>query len=527
MEPSETQSHDLFQEAQALARVGVWEWIIGTDTLHWSDEQFRIYGQDGRGFQPSFQGYLAHIPESGREAVLAAIHATVDGRGDFAIEHEIVRPDGARLFVSEKGRMVHDEDGLPVRMFGVTQDITERKRNEAALEAKQSEREAQAAKVAAENASRAKSEFLAMMSHEIRTPMNGVIGMAQLLMGTPLSKPQTEMVETLKSSGEILLRLIDDILDYSKIEAGRMELEIQAFPLETAVREIAGPLRAQAEAKGLSLSVSFPAGPPLMAMGDPVRVRQVLLNLIGNAVRFTDQGGIIVETTVEGPMLRTEISDTGLGIAEESRHRLFAEFSQADASTARKFGGTGLGLAISRRLMDLMGGQLDFRSVPGHGSTFFLTLPMAPMPPPATRPQVQARKERQSHPEPIPPGLSVLLAEDNLINQKVGEKILASLGFRVDLAGNGAEAVNMAMRKRYDFILMDIHMPVMDGLTATREIRAWESSQGRERQKIIALTASVMQIDRDISSHAGMDDFLSKPILVDELTRMLAAHLRK
>jgi CheY-like chemotaxis protein len=224
-----------------------------------------------------------------------------------------------------------------------------------------------------------------------------------------------------------------------------------------------------------------------------------------------------------------------VGIAEASQHRLFAKFSQADASTTRKFGGTGLGLAISKRLMDLMGGQLDFRSVAGRGSTFFLTLPMAAAGSMAAaaggtrahHAEGGARKSRESSPEAFPPGLTVLLAEDNLINQKVGEKILTSLGFQVNLASNGAEAVSMAKRKSYDFILMDIHMPVMDGLTATREIRSWESAAGRKRQKIIALTASVMQNDRDISSHAGMDDFLSKPILVDELSRLLAAHARK
>ncbi len=663
--PGHTDNDKDLQEAQKLAHVGSWVWDIETNQVTWSREQYRLFGREEGMFQPTFEGFLLHVPEAGKPAVLAAIQATVDGKGDYSIEHEILRADGSSLFVSEKGQLVSDAQGRPVRMFGITQDITDRKRYEAALETKQRElevqaaflnsivenipvgvfikdirdafrvtlwnkaaeeifqvkkediigktahdlwpkeqadlylaadlsvaqenkrvdtpeepsqtkdrgtiflhtiklplsiaegakpeyllaisndvtkekrgtEELQAAKISAENANRAKSEFLAMMSHEIRTPMNGVIGMAQLLMETPLSKAQTEMVETLRYSGEILLHLIDDILDYSKIEAGRMELEMQPFDLENAVREIAGTMRPQADRKGLALTVSFPAGPALTAMGDPVRLRQVLLNLIGNAVKFTDAGSIFVEVSVEGPALRTEISDTGVGIPEESRHRIFDKFSQADASTTRKFGGTGLGLAISKRLMELMGGQLDFRSVSGRGSTFFLTLPMAPVggsPAPAPA-AAAARKSRESRPEPIPPGMHVLLAEDNIINQKVGEKILASLGLTVDLARNGMEAVAMAKRKAYDFILMDIHMPLMDGLTATREIRSWESNRqatdeskgAKSRMTIIALTASVMQNDRDISSHAGMDDFLSKPILIDALSRVLAAHARK
>ncbi|MDB5048481.1 MAG: domain S-box [Fibrobacteres bacterium] len=493
------------QEAQQLAHLGSWEWDIAADTVLWSEEQLRLFGEHGRGFKPTFDAFMSHVPESDRESVQTAIRNTLEGNGDYYIEHEIMRPDGTVRFVAEQGRLICAPDGKPERLIGTTLDITERKRYESALKAKQREleiqtaflktivenipaavfikdirddfrvtlwnksaeeifqvrrediigktahdlwpkeqadlylesdkrvaydgkpvdvreepsqtrdrgtillntvklpliipgssepeyllaisnditnekrvtAELQAAKEAAEGATRTKSEFLAMMSHEIRTPMNGVLGMADLLMHTPLSEEQAKMVETLKYSGEVLLSLIDDLLDYSKIEAGKMEVESQPFPLRDTIRESVDLLRAQSDQKGIDLTVVFPQDLPGLVMGDPGRTRQVLLNLISNAIKFTYAGNVVIEASVEGRCIRTEVRDTGIGISEETRPRIFRKFSQADASTARRFGGTGLGLAISKSLMDLMGGQLDFHSVVGQGSTFYLTLPMA------------------------------------------------------------------------------------------------------------------------------------------------------
>jgi PAS domain S-box-containing protein len=646
------------EDTQRLANIGSWVRDLATGESYWSDEQIRLFGEDPETCECTYENYLSHLSPADREATRAKLEDALAGKGEYCHEHEIRWRDGTVLFVQEKGRVDFGPDGKPVRLYGITQDITERKRYEAALQGKQREleiqagflqsivdnipvavfikdirsdfrvtlwnkaaetifqvrkeeilgktahdlwpkdqadryleadREAvrekrmveireepsqtkdrgtillrtlklplrltesadpeyllvlcndvtrekrvkaelQAAKEAAESANRAKSEFLATMSHEIRTPMNGVLGMAQLLLATSLTREQSEMIATLKHSGGILLSVINDVLDYSKIEAGQMQVESHPFYVEDAVREVAEMLRPEADKKGLRLGVSLPPA-PLSAKGDAGRIRQVLTNLIGNAIKFTHAGEVAIRVSREGDSARVDVTDTGIGIAEESRERIFRMFSQADASTTRKFGGTGLGLAISKRLMEMMGGRLGFASAPGKGSTFFLTLPLAPANPhPAADPS--ARKPAGAPAESALAGLRVLLAEDNLINRKVGMRILDSLGCLVDAAANGREAVEKVKAHSYDLVLMDLRMPEMDGLEAAREIRKWEAASGtasstlRRRLPIIALSAGVMQDDRELSLKAGMDDFLSKPIMTQELAKALATIAR-
>ncbi len=491
--------------------------------------------------------------------------------------------------------------------------VTERQN----LELERGAAELEAARDKAEKATQAKSEFLAVMSHEVRTPMNGVIGMSSLLLETKLDPEQREYARTVRSSADALLGIINDILDFSRVEAGRMEIDSVGFDVETTLEEVLDLLVPKAREKGIELWLSYAAGAPRVVLGDPGRLRQVVLNLAGNAVKFTPQGHVLIEVecteqTAAAARLRISVHDTGIGIPEAMRPLLFQKFSQGDSSMTRKYGGSGLGLAISKRLVELMGGAIDFRSEPGGGTTFWFELPLqrdpaTPDPPPSrllagksalvsggtelerritlghlaaagvgeaspapadfalslaggtltvTGPGAGARLEQPARrqdlidaltvlAENVPTttitlgdlremragqasgqspqvslGLVILLAEDNVVNQRVAVRLLERLGCRVFVAANGVEAVEMSGRRPYDLILMDCQMPELDGYEAAAEIRRREASGG-PRIPIIALTAHAMVGARERCLAAGMDDYLSKPISGTELRQAL------
>ncbi len=500
-------------EAAADAFVAI---DVAGDVTYWSGQAEQLFGWASEQACGSSLAELI-IPDSMRQRHSTAVARLADSGVSTIpgqrIEVSAIHRDGTEFPVE----LVIWQSGVggTLSFNAFIHDISDRKQYEAQLAA---------ARDGALEASRVKTEFLAVMSHELRTPMNGVMGMTSLLLGTTLSTQQRDYAETVRTSADRLLGLLNDVLDLAKVEADRLELEVLDFDLNQLVHDIVQFLEAAAERKGIALTSAIDDDVRRALRGDPARVRQVLLNLVGNAVKFTATGSVhlrvLADTSVdpaagstEQLRLRFEITDTGIGIAPEARGRLFESFSQADASTTRRYGGTGLGLAISKSLVALFNGEIGVESQFGAGSTFWFTAQFL-----AGGAGVAATQaEAVAAVEPsAAPGL-VLVVDDIAINQKVAVRMLESLGHRADVAADGAEAVEAWARVPYDLILMDCRMPVMDGYEATQAIRAAEGS-GR-RIPIVAMTASAMTADRQKCLDAGMDDFLSKPVQLSDVRR--------
>ena len=429
-----------------------------------------------------------------------------------AITVELVnyRRDRKRFINELRTSPVFDADGHLVAFVGIQHDVTARVR---------AEREAVKARHAAERANQEKSDFLAFMSHEIRTPLHGVMGTLSLLLDTSLDAEQRAYAETSRRCGQTLLGTVNELLDLSRIEAGKLKIGAEPFTLADPVKEVLDLVAPAAAEKGLSVSASLDHHLPARAVGDPVRLQQVLLNLVDNAVKFTSRGSVEIRmAALPDGRLGVAVTDTGVGIPPKLRARLFTRFAQAEGPPLRSQGGTGLGLAICKRLVSLMGGQIAVDSTPGTGSTFFFDLPLLPVPASGAPPsRLLPAPDAILPPVPLANG-RILLAEDGKVNQLVAAAILRKAGYTVELARDGAEAVAAAESSEFDLVLMDVRLPVLDGLAATAAIRQLPGMHGRV--PIIAMTASAMPGDAETCITAGMDGYLAKPL--DRL-QMLAA----
>lgn len=405
-------------------------------------------------------------------------------------------------------------------------------KNEAFLALLESQKALEAAKIQAEKATRAKSDFLACMSHDIRTPMNAIIGMTDVLAEAELGEEHRQYLRVIRSAGETLLHLINDILDFSKIEAGELRLESIAYNLREVVADSIDITKVRAREKGLEIFTEITDAVPQDQLGDPIRVRQILINLIGNAIKFTEKGNVTVKVACESypsrtPHLVFSVSDTGIGIPAEKQAALFQKFMQVDSSTTRKYGGTGLGLAICKQLVELMGGHISVESEQGRGSTFHFRL-IANSPAAAAIEVPRREAARESAPsQSSESSLRILLADDTPENRLLIQTYLKKTAHHLETAENGQIAFELFKTKKYDLVLMDMQMPVMDGYTTTREMRTWEQTQGAKPTPIIAITAEAMAEDAERSSMAGCTDHVVKPIRKARLAEVIARHAPK
>ena len=523
----------LLEVSQSIAKVGGWEYDLETEELFWTEETHRIHETDPQSFVPCVDTAIAFYTKESQTRIAVAFETALRTHEGYDLELEVVTLSGRMIRVRTTAE-VELKDSKPVKLAGIFQDVSERIRVETALKLgneqlrsqAQALREAQAEAVAA---SRAKSAFLANMSHEIRTPLNAIVGTVSLLESSAGDQDRGRMLEILGSSSKALIGIIDDVLDFSKIEAGALEYRPEAMSLVGQIEAAIQAFSGLASSKGLLLTQQLDSDLPATVVCDTLRLRQVLYNLLGNAIKFTDQGEVRVAARpimvdAESATIEIDVVDTGIGIAAEDQSKLFEPFVQAEADTTRRFGGTGLGLAISQRLAEMMGGGLSIESAPGQGTEMKLLLRLPLVPGAAERGAVDAAPIHSA--ESSARVGHLLIADDNEINSEILSCQLRAWGHSADCARDGLEALRMWQSGNYDLIFADCHMPNMDGYDLARNIRASEAQQVEASPiPIIAYTANALRESRVECQSAGMDDVLVKPVELSLLTAILSRWL--
>lgn len=511
-------SESRLAEAQRIAKIGNWEFETKNKTIYWSSEVYNIFGLRPDNFSPTAENFQNYAHPEDRNLILSTTSNALRGLS-LNIDFRIVTPGGIK-YANAQGYTVLGTSQLPEKIIGTLQDITERKL---------SEQEILKARELAENSMKVKEIFLANMSHEIRTPMNAILGFTRLLYETDLSKEQKSFMDAIHFSGENLLVIINDVLDLSKMGSGMMTIEKCQFQLNELISGIIAILKPKAQEKGLQLTVKIGPAVPLFIKSDPVRLSQVLTNLIGNAIKFTERGGVHLEVKCNGndgenSLIEFNVRDTGIGIHKDKQSVIFEDFVQASSDTTRKYGGTGLGLSIVKKIVDLHNGKISIVSTPGIGSVFTVHLSLEKADS-LSVPIVDHALVINESLEPLR-GASILLVEDNGVNQLLVKKVLAKTGCKVDVASNGLEAIECLKATKYDVILMDVQMPEMDGHEATQYIRNKLSSPVSEIP-IIAMTAHAFGSDVNKCIAVGMTDYVSKPFKPEVLYSKIIKHLGK
>ena len=509
-------SQALLAQTQQLAKVGSWQFDLLTETLTWSEETYRIFGLSPEDFTPSYEAFLDMVhPEDRAEVESTYAESLQKGKDPYEVDHRIILPQGEIRYLHEKCRHELDADGAIIRSTGMVQDITERKLSEVAL---------LVASQAAQAADRAKSLFLAKVSHEIRTPLTSIVGFGELLEDTDLDAEQKKYLDLINASSNSLLLLINDILDLSKIEAGELLIKQVDFSLHDFITKLVSMQKQKMAHKNLVLNVNVDSDVPDALVGDPLRIEQLLLNLLDNAVKFTQKGAIGLAFSVEEEsgdrvLLEIAVQDTGIGISADLLKHIFKPFVQGTDAPTAHYNGAGLGLAISLRLADLMGGTIRVESQQGAGSTFRLLIPLQRRADGKKKPHKQTERSQWRGAT-----LKILLAEDNAISAQFIKTVLENLGHAVTVVENGLNAFEALSEDPFDLVLMDIQMPVMDGPSALSALRDLEKISGKH-QLVIALTAYALIGDQEKYLNLGFDGYLSKPFttraLLGEIERVV------
>lgn len=499
---------------------GLWEWNLVTDKVHFSQRLLTLLGyrKSDTSFPSTFSELRERVHPEDREHLDREIEKHIERGDSFSIEYRMKDKQGAYRFFRLKGGAQKDENGRVIRIAGSNTDVAKEKENEIILQ--QYANDLEEAFQHAENATRAKSEFLANMSHEIRTPLNGIIGTVSLLEKTELSKSQTKYVDTISESGDMLLHILNDVLDYSKIEAGKMELSFKPFKLCNVLKSVRALYLSQARAKEIDILIEEDNEVPHIVVGDKVRIRQIITNLVSNAVKYTEQGYIRIKISVpkyrdNDFTFRCEVEDTGVGIDEALQQHIFKKFIQAETSN-EQMRGTGLGLSICHSLVGLMNGQIGVQSTEGKGSSFWFEIPLFY----ASKEDMSLENESMQEDSAYFP-VDILLVEDVPTNQFIISNILEQLGCSVTLASNGEEALKYLDEQSFPLVFMDCSMPILDGLKATELWRETERKEKRKKTPIIALTAHAFEEEKENCFSVGMDDFVSKPVKYEDLLATL------